>query len=145
MTMHNTATASLIVALSLLAFAGLAKVILARPDEDPRARRYASAYLEPLCTWCLLALAVHVLALIGDDTAGGLSFALTLVLAAGAVMLRPWETTEPVAAEPVVTAPEPDPQPRPGPPPTPVAVGGTLWATRPLDDEATRRAGLWRR
>ena len=61
--MHDAARAALPVAVALLVFAAFARGVLWAQIDDPAAERIAREYAEPLATWCLIALAAHVLAL----------------------------------------------------------------------------------
>jgi hypothetical protein len=138
--MHDVARAALPVAIALLVLAATARAAMAGID-DERARRLAAQYLEPLSTWCLVALATHTVALGLAGEAGALSVALPLALGAAAVVLL-------VSGEP---AERPAPAPAADTAATPVASalstpapGGNLWAD-PVDDESARRSGLWSR
>jgi hypothetical protein len=136
--MHDVARAALPVAIALLVLAATARAAMAGID-DERARRLAAQYLEPLSTWCLVALATHTVALGLAGEAGALSVALPLALGAAAVVLL-------VSGEP---AERPAPAPAADTAATSVASalstpapGGRLWAD-PVDDESARRSGLW--
>jgi hypothetical protein len=137
---HHVAIASLPVTIALVAIALAAWGALAAQLDDADTTRLARTYLEPLSTWALIAIGVHLVALLLAGDAGGLGIAMALALAAGAVALRAADV--PDAAEP--HAPEPEPEPAPIPPTAPVApADGSLWA-----DADTRRprerAALWR-
>ena len=123
-------------AIGLLALAVTAAGALWAPVDDARALRFARQYLEPLSTWCLIALATHVVALGAAGDLDVLSLALPLVLGAAAAVLRSASGSEeqvvPQAA-PVAPAPEPT---RPAP-----TSGSSLWAGH--DDEQSQRTGLW--
>jgi hypothetical protein len=143
--MHDVARASLPVAIGLLILAGTARAALWARLDDERARRLAAQYLEPLATWSLVALATHTLALGLAGEAGALSVALPLALGAAAVVLRAGgEAPErPAATRAAAVAAAPAAAPMPATPPTDPAAG-PLWAD-PVDDESTRRTGLWSR
>jgi hypothetical protein len=152
--MHDVARASLPVAIALLILASTARAALAARLDDERASRLAAQYLEPLATWCLVALATHTLALGLAGEAGALSVALPLALGAAAVILRvSGEAPERPAATRAATV-APAPAAAPGAAPAPAApwpttastdpAPGPLWAD-PIDDESTRRTGLWSR
>jgi hypothetical protein len=143
--MHDVARAALPVAIGLLILAVTARVALSAGLDDDRARRLAAQYLEPLATWCLVALATYAVALGLAGEAGVLSVAVALALGAAAMALRvSGETTE-APARPAAPAPEPTPAPEPAPAaPPPASPAGRLWAD-PTDDETARRTGLWSR
>jgi hypothetical protein len=145
--LHDVARASLPVAIGLLILAGTARAALWARLDDERARRLAAQYLEPLATWCLVALATHALALGLAGEAGAFSVAVPLALAAATVLLRvSGEAAERPAttrAAAVAPAAAPAPAPAPATPPTD-PPSNPLWAD-PVDDEATRRTGLWSR
>lgn len=129
--MHHIAVASLPVAIGLVALALAAWGALSAQLEDADTVRLARTYLAPLSTWALIALGVHMLALLASGDASGLAIALVLALAAGAVALRLADAPEQTA----VAAPPPPEAPRaPAPEPEPVPAGpvaptdGPLWA-----------------
>ena len=138
---HDAAGASLTVAIGLLVLVVTAAVVLWAQVDDPRAQRLARRCLEPLSTWCLVALGTHTLALGMAGDLGVLSLALPLVLGAAAVALRsaaeagaPRQAARtaraaapPRAASPVGPAPAPAPARSDAPAPAP---DGTLWAGR---------------
>src|SRR5215212_4230502 len=101
--LDKIATASLPVAVGLFILAALARAALWPGAGDTRV---AEEYLEPLATWCLIAVVVHTVALggVGDLSVGNL--ALPVVLALGAALLRP----SPAEAPPSRPA-EPEPPP----------------------------------
>jgi hypothetical protein len=146
--MHDVARASLPVAIGLLILAATARAALWANLDDERARRLAAQYLEPLATWCLVALATHTLALGLAGEASALAVALPLALGAVAVVLRvSGEAPERPAAAPVAarTAAPAAPAPAAAAAPAPTApADDRLWAD-PVDDESTRRTGLWSR
>jgi len=139
--MHDVARAALPVAIGLLVLATTARAALWARLDDERVARLAAQYVEPLSTWCLVALAVHTLALGLAGEAHALRVALALALGAAAVVLRAsGEATErptPSAAPPVVPA-----APAAAAPASPAASPSRLWAD-PTDDESARRTGLW--
>jgi hypothetical protein len=119
----DVADAALAVATGLLVGAGAVRATLSQLDHEP-ARRLAAEYLEPLSTWCLIALAVHTTALLAAGDIGLLSLSLVLIAGGLAVLLR------------LVDEPEEDAASEPAAPPVvpPVAAGpvsvsdGPLWA-----------------
>jgi hypothetical protein len=116
----DVASAALPVAIALLLAAAAACGALWVELDNARAQRQARLYLEPLSTWCLLALAVYVVAHI---VAGGslLVLFLPLGLAVLAAVLRSADETQ----EEEATAPPPEEQPLA---PVAPATAGTLWA-----------------
>jgi hypothetical protein len=113
--LSDVADAALPVAIGLLAGAGAARATLSQLDHEP-ARRLAAEYLEPLTTWCLIALAVHTAALLGAGDIGLLSLSLVLIAGGLAVLLRlvdepeedaPSEPAAPPVAPPLAAAPVP--------------------------------------
>jgi hypothetical protein len=134
--MHDVARASLPVVIALLICAATARAALWAQIDDAAVQRVARQYLEPLATWCLVAVVTHVLALgaAGDVTLW--SLAVPLVAGAAAVVLRSEGETE----RPAAVAPEPQPAP---PAAAPAPAAGPLWA-EPAD-EPTRQGGLWSR
>jgi hypothetical protein len=149
---HDAARAALPVAIGLLALAVTAAGALWAPVDDARALRLARRYLEPLSTWCLIALATHLLALGAAGELDVLSLALPLVLGAAAGILRSADGAdgqagpdpEAVAPPPAPPAAAPErPAPAPAAPAPPPASGGSLWAGH--DDERAPRTGLWSR
>jgi hypothetical protein len=109
-------TASLAVAIALVLAAGVARVLVFA--DDRALRRTAQLYLQPLCTWCLIAVVVHGVALGAAGTVSVAGIALMLLIAAAAVALPIGDAPqEPAEAEPET----------PPPPPAPVA-GGSLWS-----------------
>ncbi len=91
------ADASLPVAVGLLILAAAARGVNWLVPDDPRMERLARQYLEPLGTWCLIALAVHTFALVAAGRTGVIGVALPIVLGVAAVFLR----EDPADAEPV--------------------------------------------
>jgi len=140
--MHDVAAACLPVAIGLVSLAATARaVVWAQIDHGP-AQRTARQYLEPLGTWCMVAVAAHTLALGAAGEAGVLSLALPLGLGVAAVLLR--STGEPSATRAEARpAARPAAAGAPAPAPAPAPVD-KLWA-EPADDESTRRSGLWSR
>lgn len=149
--MHDVARAALPVAIGLLTCAAAAAAVLWTRFDDTQAQRLARQYLEPLSTWCLVALATHTLALGAAGEASVLSLVLPLALGAAAVLLRTAieSGTRPAAAEPVkrrAATPAPAPPATHAPPAAPAAAhpAAPLWAD-PADDESATRSGLWSR
>jgi hypothetical protein len=110
--LHDVARAALPVAIGLLTCAAAARAVLWSGFDDAQAQRLARQYLAPLCTWSLIALGTHVLALGAAGEASVLSLLLPLSLGAAAVLLRtaPERDTEAATAEPAprrATAPRP--------------------------------------
>ena len=146
---HDVARASLPVAIALLILAATARAALWARLDDERARRLAAQHLEPLATWCLVALATHTLALGLAGEAGAFPVAVPLALGAAAVMLRASGEAPERPAMPQAAAVAPAPATAPAPAPVPATPStdpprGPLWAD-PVDDESTRRTGLWSR
>jgi hypothetical protein len=143
--LHHISTAALPVAIGLLTATALARVALWVEDADTR--RLARQYLDPLSIWCLVAVAVHTVALIGAGDASSGSLAIALAIAAAAVWL-PWTVAEQVAEqrgapdETVPDTPVAEPEP-PREPIRPLAPDEALWA-RPVS-EPRRSAELWHR
>jgi flagellar biosynthesis component FlhA len=106
----HVASAALPVALALLIATAAACGVLWAEVQNEQAQRLARLYLEPLGTWCLIALAIYVVAHIA---AGGglLILFLPLGLAILAVLLRSAdetdETNEPAEVEPEEQRPAP--------------------------------------
>jgi hypothetical protein len=112
--LDDVARASLPVAVVLLCFAAVARAAIWAPIEHAGALRAARQYLEPLCTWCLVALVTYAVA-VGGAGRGLMALVPPLVLAFVAVLLRP--AGEPAqAVEPAAEAPSgaDDPAPRQG-------------------------------
>jgi hypothetical protein len=131
----DVADAAMPVAVGLLIGAGAARATLSQLDHAS-ARRLAHRYLEPLTTWCLIALGVHAVALLAAGEAGVFSLSLVLIAGGLAVLLRlvdepeadvVEESAEPPAVPPVATAPIP-------------VSEGPLWA-RPGRHSAEELAG----
>jgi len=154
--MHDVARAALPLAIGLLACTAAAAAVLWSRFDDAQAQRLARQYLEPLSTWCLIALATHTLALGAAGEASVLSLVLPLALGAAAVVLRSAadSDTRPAPAEPVRRRGTAPPTPPADAPPAASAAHPTsapaahpaapLWAD-PADDESTPRSGLWSR
>jgi len=100
--MHDVARAALPVAIGLLTCTAAAAAVLWSRFDDAQAQRLARQYLEPLSTWCLVALATHTLALGAAGEASVLSLVLPLTLGAVAVLLRsvPGSAARSAPAEP---------------------------------------------
>ena len=148
--MEDVARATLPVAIALLIFAATARAVLWARIDDAQAQRLAGQYAEPLATWCVVAVATHVLALGAAGEAGALSLALPLCLGAVAMVLRSeGEAEGPAAAAPpkeraaanAASASSPSAAPAPAPAPAPA---GSLWAG-PVDDDSPRHGRLWSR
>src|SRR5215210_4911502 len=115
----DVARASLPVAIVLLVLAAAARGVVWAELDHAEARRVARRYLEPLATWCLVAVGVHVLALGAAGDADLLSLVLPLGAGAAAVALRSAGETDHV--------PEAQPGAAPAAPAAP-SPGGSLWA-----------------
>jgi len=115
----DVAGAALPVAVALLLLAAGARAALWAPVHDERARRIAREYLEPLCTWSLVAALAYAVGIGAGAKASVATLAVLLVLAATAILLRPGDEAAP------------DPEPPAEPPETPVAP--------------PRQEGLWSR
>ena len=137
--MEDVARATLPVAIALLIFAATARAVLWARIDDAQAQRLAGQYAEPLATWCVVAVATHVLALGAGGEAGALSLALPLCLGAVAMVLRSEGEAEGPAAAPKPPASSPSAAPAPAP-----APAGSLWAG-PVDDDSPRHGRLWSR
>ena len=166
--MDDLARASWPVAILLLIFAGTARALLWAQIDDPDALRIARQYLEPLATWCVVAVATHVLALGAAGDLAVTTLVLPLVVGAVAMLLRAESAAPKAAAEPAVAAPAPAraatrrrppraatparaaaPAPASAPAPAPAraaapAPTGSLWAGRDTE-EPTREGSLWSR
>lgn len=116
--LSHVAGAALPVAIGLLVLTAAARASLWAEMDHTLARRY----LEPLSTWCLIAVATHTIALgaAGDARLGTLVFPLGLGIAAAA--LRPAGEADEASAI------EPEKQPAVAAPTTP--TDGPLWARR---------------
>ena len=115
--MSDIARASLPVAILLLVLAGTARAALWAQLDDPRATRLARRYLEPLSTWCLVAVATNLFAVSAAGNAGVLSVGVPLALGAAALMLRSAGEQEPAAqAKPAPQRPKSYPTASPGSP-----------------------------
>jgi len=147
--MSDVARASLPVAILLLVLAGSARAALWAQIDEPRAVRLARRYLEPLSTWCLVAVATNLFAVSAAGKAGVLSLGLPLALGAAALMLRPTgEEERPAAVKPEPRRPARAAAPAapvapvpPAPARTPVA---SLWVEQ-ADDSPAREGRLWSR
>jgi hypothetical protein len=129
--LDDVAGAAMPVAVVLLVLAVAARAVLWAELDHPPARRIARQYLEPLTTWCLIALVTYAVGLGAAGKASLLTLGVPLVLAAVAILLRPGEHAE----EPARV--EADDRPAPAP-------GSALWADG-RSDESTPRRGLWSR
>ena len=140
---HDAAGASLTVAIGLLALASAAAVVLWAQVDDPRAQRPARHYLEPLSTWCLIALGTHTLALGAAGDLAVQSLALPLVLGAAAVVVRSAAEAQPPGQAVHRPAVRTRPAAPPAAPTQAPAPDGALWAGG--DDDRSPRTGLWSR
>jgi hypothetical protein len=115
----HVASAALPVAIALLIATAAACGVLWADVHNAQAQRRARLYLEPLGTWCLIALATYVVAHIA---AGGglLILFLPLGLAVLAALLRSADETD----EP---ADESEPEEQPLTPPSRPTVPARLW------------------
>jgi hypothetical protein len=129
----DVARAALPVAIGLIFLAAGARAALAAPVDNERARRIAREYLEPLCTWSLIAALAYAVGIGAGARASLATLAVLFVLAGAAILLRPGDETE---AEPEAPAPAPA-QPEPA---SAVPHGHSLWT-----DESARPRGLWGR
>jgi hypothetical protein len=105
------ASAALPVAIGLLVCAALARAILRTHFGDEQAQESARRHLEPLCVWCLGALAVWVFA---HSAAGGswvVAFIVGGVLATVATGLWLAGGEDAPAAPPAPESPAPAPPP----------------------------------
>ena len=148
--LHDVVHASFPVAIVLLILTAFARGALWLPADDDRVLRFARQYLEPLSTWCLVAVATNLFAVSAAGNAGVLSLGVPLAIGAAALMLRPAGEEQPAGqAEPEprrpVRAPAPvapaAPAPVPARAPTPVT---SLWVEQ-ADDATTREGRLWSR
>jgi hypothetical protein len=139
--LHHISTAALPVVIGLLTATALARVALWMEDADTQ--RIARQYLDPLSTWCLVAIGVHTVAMAGAGEANASSLAIVLAITAAAVWL-PWTVGEqpeaPQKTVPDMLVAEPAPPPEPI---RPLAPDEALWA-RPIS-EPRRSADLWQR
>jgi hypothetical protein len=125
--MSAVAGASLPVAVGLLVLAGGARALLWAPVEDEQARRLGHQYLEPLSTWCVVAVGVHLLALTVAGETEVLALLLPLGTLTGALLLRP--SAEQTDDEPSVLEPQEQPAAPVVAPVTRVAAApASLWA-----------------
>ena len=123
---HHAAGAALPVAIALLILAAMAAVMLRSSSWDEPARHLAGQYLEPLTTWCLVALGVYTLAHGAAGDATTISFALPLALGAAAGLVRSAGEQESGAESVGAEPPEPI---RAQTPPAPApARPRSLWA-----------------
>jgi hypothetical protein len=72
----------------LLGLAATASGLLWARVDDAATRRIAAEYAEPLATWCLIALATNVAAVVAAGDAGVGSLALPVLLGLAAGLLR---------------------------------------------------------
>jgi len=153
--MDDLARASWPVAILLVIFAGTARALLWAQIDDPDALRIARQYLEPLATWCVVAVATHLLALGAAGDLAVTTLMLPLAVGAVAMLLRAQSAGPEAAAEAAVTAAAPAATRAPASPPAPAAAPaprqaaspaptGSLWAGRE-PEEPTREGALWSR
>jgi hypothetical protein len=126
------AAAALPVAIGLLVLTAVARAV-------PTARQYA----QPLSLWCLASLVAYALGSAAAGTASYPSIALTLIVAAAAVLLRPGADAAPREPGARPAAHRPAPAAPPATPATP-APGRSLWAQQEAREPAERH-GLWSR
>jgi hypothetical protein len=148
-TLDHVASAALPVAIGLLVLAAASRMIRWTGFGDAQAQQTARRYLEPLSVWCLVALAVRVLA---RGAAGGSWIGRFVVaVALGAVALGLWlagdRTRAPGSAEDAGTPVEQTP-PRAGTParvetPDRAAAERPPWEADTADGVAPGR--LWSR
>ena len=130
--LDNVATASLPVAVGLLILSVIAGGVLWTGLEDEWAQRLARLYLEPVTTWCLIALGTYTVARLAGGDGGPLSVVLPLTLAFVAVLLRSIGESkeELVEVEPAVAPPAAPMVPVP-------TSSGNLWS-RPQGEASPR-------
>ena len=91
----HVAGAALPVAVALLLLAAGARAALLAPLRDERARRLAREYVEPLCTWSLVAALTYAVGIGAGAQASLTTLAVLLILAAAAILLRPVDESAP--------------------------------------------------
>lgn len=92
------ADAALPVAVALLVLGAIARGVLWAQLDDPRGRRLARQYLEPLSTWSVAGFIVYALTLVAAGEAATAPLAIALVLAVAAAVLRVEGEEEPRVA-----------------------------------------------
>ena len=117
--MITIANAALPVAVGLVLLAVAARAVLAWTD-DAEAHALARTYLEPLTTWCLIAIFAYGIARAIAGEVGVISLGVALVIGFCAVFLRDWSREE----EPAMVVEEPPVPPAAAPP----RSSGPLWA-----------------
>jgi hypothetical protein len=134
---NTVANAALPVALGLLVLGALAHVVLVTKVGDAKLQRFARLYLVPLGNWCLIALGVHVFAIVAAGRTGIVALGVSLAIAGAAVLIQTVAEgqaaapEEPAPAAPPAAAPAPAAPPAAAPAPTSApAPGGSLWAHR---------------
>src|SRR4051794_32384305 len=135
--LHDVAGAAFPVAIALLALAVAARGVLWVAVDDERTQRVARLYLEPLSTWCLVAIAVHAFAAVAAGEASIGSMVVAILVGGAALALRPGlevATSEAPVASPVAAEPH-----------IPVPADGPLWAHRPCGEHPRGADGLWGR
>jgi hypothetical protein len=138
--MDDVAHAALPVAVALLAGAAVARaVVWARVDDD-RAQRLADRYLEPLCTWSVIAVGVQLFALVTGGDTGVRALAVPLAVGTIAALLRPNDGADadaPADTEPAAAPAAPAPPLAPEPSAAPAAASRPaerLWSRAPADE-----------
>jgi hypothetical protein len=120
------ATAALLVAIGLLVLAAAACTVQMTAIKNPRTRRLAHLYLDPLSVWCMAAVVVHALAVVAAGEVAALELALPIGIGVAAFLLR-WADEPPEAAAPASPAGAPSaPPPEPRTPVRPAS--GSLWS-----------------
>jgi hypothetical protein len=162
------AVAALPVAVGLLALAAAARAVVWSGLDHAVAGRLSHLYAEALSTWCLAAVATHVLALgLAGEAALG-SMIVPVLIGVAALLLRPAlvgatpvaagaeppraaaretpgsasQSAVDVASRPAAPAPPPAPTAAPAPP-IAGAPAESLWADG--KDDGAARTGLWSR
>ena len=118
-------------AIALLILAAAARALLSARVDNVEWQRFAAQYLEPLCTWCLIASATYGLALFAAGDAGLLSLALAFVLGSIALRLGSGAEASAAPADPEQAAPAAE-QPAPA-------------ASTAAHEEPAPQMGLWSR
>jgi hypothetical protein len=108
--------ASLGVAIALMLAALVARALMFADDRS--LRRTAELYVGPLCIWCLVAVAVHGVAMAAAGTVSVGGIVLVFVIVAVAVALDHGDQPQEVV----------EAEPEPAPPPAPAPSGGSLWS-----------------
>lgn len=95
---HDASFAALPVAIVLLVLAASARGVIWAQIDDPRWQRLARAHLAPLSTWSVTAFITYALALVAAGEVATGKFALALVLAVAAAVVRLEDETDDVTA-----------------------------------------------